>query len=1242
MSLLLVAALLLFKADGASAQSSNRRGEPSILSTGYYVVDSYDNAPLPWRPNYFFIDTTYQPITWTRVINGPSQFGRLGYFFYDPTHLLNPPAMDTVDNAIAGPMPIGFTFNFYAGNYDSVYVSSNGYIGFGPWARATANPGYQNRNAVDLKAGSSSAPLDIIAALWADLDMRPLGDSSKVWVRTSPSLDTFMVNFYNFRLRPGSPNNFSPVSFTNKGADQIFIKKFQIVFTRQDSSIQINYGAFSGAVNSFPPVLAWRLFQNNVSIGLNNETGSQGTGVLFKNTWEAVNTGCPNCNKNMSQSGQFAYKFKRWHNIVRAISVDYPPRNYEICLGQSVTPAATFMNVDSVQQTFKVRFSIRNVVTGIAVYGRTAFMLNMNPGEKRSAPGFTPYATNPNILNQLGTFQACAIATSFDTNDNYIGDVWPFDDTVCIRVFGVRTNTLPFHDGSNNYSVTTNADIPDQQQWISIGANVVDGGDATWDPPPPSDPVNFIGPHQYVDPVIHMDRQDITGNTYTGSGVGDTLLSFPLNLQGFTKTWVAFDYQRGGQQTYPWLWDADVMYGPEHTVLNITGGVVRVGDSMMIEFKNPTEPACNPSSSGWKRVAAIDGGHDFEFQKYTVKVESFLPGTNYFNNKFRFRLRLKAKFDGNAFNPPPTDDNDDWYIDNLSVQVPRKPEIEVMWVRVVNPYTKIPASQAVSLPVFVHLANNSGDVASAFPVRVQIVGPSGETVYWQTSTVTSLRGATDSTIQFPNWNAQNASLQGQYNIYAWIAQTGINTYTPIENTFSTFFLNIEQADQTLQEFAWDNAGIDPGPGSGNDWPGVTNLVGQGVGFNNNNGSFATKFVLVTKDTVYGVRVYFANANQEADGVRISLLKGAPGACTPSDTVATFETVRQGGLFNQFWSYFFPKPIVLAGGNDAPETQGVYWISVSQLGLQNMMNGANLARGGGLITVADNFTPQIPPIYSDKYGTQSSATVNNGDASCAWALEVTAGSGGWAAWTPSNGWWPTMGPAGNPLAWNTNVNYSYFIWGGSYTPMMRPLVSRSVMLPVEFLYLKGVDQNGSTLLTWATAKEVNNQDFEIERQDANVENAPWGHVGDVRSTVTNSNQTTGYSYTDGNITPGLYNYRIIQRDLNGAEHVSNTVQVTISNPTSYALGQNYPNPFTPDLSNTEISFTLPATGQTKVVVYNMLGQVVRTLFDGTASAGTTSVYFNGMGDDKNALPSGTYMYKITSGTFSATRKLTLSK
>src|SRR5258706_15754944 len=107
-ALLALVVSMLFGAEKSQAQ--NRRGEPNILATGYYVVDSDDNAPLPWRPNYFFLDTVYQPFSWYRIKNGPRQItpgDRPWHFFYRPDQFTGPggtpsPTMDTTDNCLAG------------------------------------------------------------------------------------------------------------------------------------------------------------------------------------------------------------------------------------------------------------------------------------------------------------------------------------------------------------------------------------------------------------------------------------------------------------------------------------------------------------------------------------------------------------------------------------------------------------------------------------------------------------------------------------------------------------------------------------------------------------------------------------------------------------------------------------------------------------------------------------------------------------------------------------------------------------------------------------------------------------------------------------------------------------------------------------------------------------------------------------------------------------------------------------
>ncbi len=84
---------------------------------------------------------------------------------------------------------------------------------------------------------------------------------------------------------------------------------------------------------------------------------------------------------------------------------------------------------------------------------------------------------------------------------------------------------------------------------------------------------------------------------------------------------------------------------------------------------------------------------------------------------------------------------------------------------------------------------------------------------------------------------------------------------------------------------------------------------------------------------------------------------------------------------------------------------------------------------------------------------------------------------------------------------------------------------------------------------------------------------------------------------------------------------------------YELEQNYPNPFNPE---TVIRYQLARAGNVTFTVYNLLGQKVYS-FSRYQSAGEHSITFNG-----KHLPSGIYFYQLKSGSFSATRKMILTR
>jgi photosystem II stability/assembly factor-like uncharacterized protein len=86
--------------------------------------------------------------------------------------------------------------------------------------------------------------------------------------------------------------------------------------------------------------------------------------------------------------------------------------------------------------------------------------------------------------------------------------------------------------------------------------------------------------------------------------------------------------------------------------------------------------------------------------------------------------------------------------------------------------------------------------------------------------------------------------------------------------------------------------------------------------------------------------------------------------------------------------------------------------------------------------------------------------------------------------------------------------------------------------------------------------------------------------------------------------------------------------------TFALYQNYPNPFNP---STTIQFELPRQTWARLDIYNIIGQHIRTLVDGTKPAGRYAIVF-----DSAKLPSGVYFYHLQAGNFSETKKLVLAK
>jgi len=90
---------------------------------------------------------------------------------------------------------------------------------------------------------------------------------------------------------------------------------------------------------------------------------------------------------------------------------------------------------------------------------------------------------------------------------------------------------------------------------------------------------------------------------------------------------------------------------------------------------------------------------------------------------------------------------------------------------------------------------------------------------------------------------------------------------------------------------------------------------------------------------------------------------------------------------------------------------------------------------------------------------------------------------------------------------------------------------------------------------------------------------------------------------------------------------------------FKLMQNYPNPFNPE---TKIEFSLEKASPVSLVVYDLNGAKVKTLLQNEMPAGLQSVHWDGSNDSGIRVPTGVYMYTLTTGNTSQTKKMIILK
>jgi hypothetical protein len=202
------------------------------------------------------------------------------------------------------------------------------------------------------------------------------------------------------------------------------------------------------------------------------------------------------------------------------------------------------------------------------------------------------------------------------------------------------------------------------------------------------------------------------------------------------------------------------------------------------------------------------------------------------------------------------------------------------------------------------------------------------------------------------------------------------------------------------------------------------------------------------------------------------------------------------------------------------------------------------------------------------------------------------------------------------------------------------------LPIQISSIGEQTTGGQVQIEWTTLSETDNYGFYVQRrtEDSKSYSTVSGLIPGAGTSLTQHD----YSWTDANVAPGVYYYRLEQINLNGDVAYSNEIKVTdgvesvkqSGHPLSFALEQNYPNPFNPA---TNIRYSLASRSLVTLRIVNILGQVVAELVNREQSAGEYEVSWTAN------VPSGVYFYRLEAANsaeaganFSAVKKLVVVK
>ena len=213
--------------------------------------------------------------------------------------------------------------------------------------------------------------------------------------------------------------------------------------------------------------------------------------------------------------------------------------------------------------------------------------------------------------------------------------------------------------------------------------------------------------------------------------------------------------------------------------------------------------------------------------------------------------------------------------------------------------------------------------------------------------------------------------------------------------------------------------------------------------------------------------------------------------------------------------------------------------------------------------------------------------------------------------------------------------SVTVTDGSAEKTMQWYIHMSKTAAVELENFSASVRDNKVELVWKTRSEKGTVGFDILRSRSKT-----GTFEVITPQLIAPQSGGSYNFTDEKVQAGeRWYYKLRELDSHGLMTELGQVEIEIALPKEIALRQNYPNPFNP---TTTIRFELPAAQPVTIAIFNMTGQLVRTLVDGDYPAGIHNVLWDAHDDAGQPAPSGIYYFRMSADGFSDTKKLLLLK